>query len=86
MYYSIHTRFLPATNCRGARIKATLGKDSVVIPYPYDKTGGNCHQEAAEALQSKLRTTHDTGGWHAWDRPFVSGELPDGSWAHVFVD
>ena len=85
MYYAIHTRFLPTTETKGARIKATLGKNSVTIPYPYEHTGGLCHRAAAEALQSKLRATHDTGGWHPWDRPFVSGELPDGSWAHVFL-
>jgi hypothetical protein len=84
MYYSIHTRFLPATNCRGARIKATLDRNSVTIPYPYDKTGGNCHREAVETLLAKLRVERPDGFYYS--KAFVSGELPDGSWAHVFVD
>lgn len=85
MYYAIQTKFLPTTDTKGARIKATMDRHSVTIPYPYEHTGGLCHRAAAEALQAKLRTTHDTGGWYPWDRPFVSGELPDGSWAHVFL-
>jgi hypothetical protein len=85
MYYAIHTRFFPATETRGARIRATLGKHHATIPYPYELTGGTCHRAAAEALQAKLRTTHNTGGWYPWDRPFVSGELLDGSWTHVFL-
>jgi hypothetical protein len=84
MYYSIHTKYLAATNTRGSRIKATLDRDSVVIPYPYDSTGGNCHREAVETLLAKLRAERPDGFY--WNKPFVSGELPDGSWAHVFVD
>lgn len=86
MYYCIHTKFLPVTETLGARIKATMGKDSLTIPYPFHLSGGECHREAAKKLQEKLRTTREPGAFCAWDRYFHSGELPDGSWAHVFVD
>lgn len=86
MYYAIHTKYIPATNSRGSRIKATMGKDSLTIPYPYQLSGGECHREAARKLQAKLRATKEPGAFCAWDRDFLTGELPDGSWAHVFVD
>ena len=50
----IKTTYLPATNYRGERIKATCKAGSVTIPYPYELGGlGNvnaCHWEAARKL------------------------------------
>lgn len=53
---AIFTKFLPATDCLGARIKATTGckTASITIPYPYELSGSDCHRLAAEALASKI--------------------------------
>jgi hypothetical protein len=55
MAHSIHTRFIPATDTKQARIKAMCRIDhettlSVTIPYSWS---GREHYEAAEALRDK---------------------------------
>lgn len=87
MFYAIHTRFLPPTDHRGARIKASLDRCSVVIPYPYELQPEAAHVHAAHAVLRRVKAsrpeeTHRTE-W-TWNQ-FHSGELPDGSFAHVFV-
>ena len=55
MPVAIHTRYLPATNPRGARVKASTyrGRDvvwSVTIPYDHE---GREHERVADALRLK---------------------------------
>ena len=51
---AIITRFLPATNRLGSRIKAQACKHSLTISYPYGENTGNAHRMAAEQLAAKL--------------------------------
>ena len=51
---AIITKYLPTTNSRGSRIKATCSSGSVTIPYPYELSGQAVHRAAAEALAAKL--------------------------------
>ena len=84
---AIITRYLPATNTLGSRIKATAEAGSVTIPYPYHLCNWEAHRYAARILCDKLCHEHvtkwsdSTGG--GWELPLVSGTLPDGSMAHV---
>lgn len=76
---AIVTRVFPATNSRGARIKATAQAGTVYIGY--DEAGTNAderHAAAAAKLAAKF-------GWNNPDYygPFVAGALPDGSYVHV---
>ena len=51
---AIHTKRIPVTNTRGARIKAyTTGGLSAVVPYPYEKSYEQAHFEAVKALVAK---------------------------------
>lgn len=72
---AIHTKYLPATNTRGSRIKATCEAGSLTIDYPHDLNGQACHRRAAEALVARL-------GWQYG--PLLCGCLPDGSYCFVF--
>lgn len=75
---AIITKYLPATNSRGSRIKATCQAGSVTISYPYDLTGMCCHAAAAKALVEKL-------GWgHAHYGDLMGGGLPSGNYVFVF--
>jgi len=47
---AIHTKYLPATNTKGSRIKAYTQHLSVTIPYPYHLNGELCHFEAVKEL------------------------------------
>ena len=77
MPISIHTRYLPATDTRGARIKASTrapgGRiESVIISYDHE---GSEHEKAAHALRAR----------HWPDLPmFRAGETLDGR-GYVFT-
>ena len=87
--YAIQTKKLSATNTRGARIKATLASEgSITVSYNYAISDVSNHREAANALLAKL---------HVWDKApneqevnrwrwkLATGELSDGSYAHVWT-
>lgn len=70
---AIETRFLPATNTRGSRIKATtLGNHVVSLTLSYDHAMNSWdnHRAAAEALIAKLQ-------WY--DMSFYGGSTARGS-------
>ena len=77
MPIAIHTRYLPATERRPSRIKASTRRpdgriESVIISYDYE---GDGHEKAANALRARR--------WP--DRPmFRAGETLDGR-GYVFA-
>jgi hypothetical protein len=81
-YQAILSKYIPATNTKGSRIKAYCERGSITIPYPYELSGAACHREAVYALLAKFRD--EDGSKCSWCRPFVTGGLADG-YAHVFM-
>lgn len=85
---TINTKYLPATNTRGSRIKATCERGSVTISYPSRLTGGDAHVAAADALVCEF-VAQDSKKYgsnkNPWSARRIAGSLPDGSYAHVFV-
>lgn len=83
MQQAILTKFLPATNTRGARIKATCERGSITIPYPYELNPEEGHKAAVNTLTEKFatedfrRTGIDTAA-NPWKREFVTGALEKG--------
>jgi len=75
---AIRTRYCGPTDYRGSRIIATAegGDRPWRVVVPYDHGSRDPHRVAAVALCRKL-------GWHG---TLVSGGLPDGSCAFVFVN
>jgi len=88
---AIHSKYLLVTNSKGSRIKATCGRGSITIPYPYELSGDECHREAVRQLVAQFIQEDLEDGvckdpsQNIWGRPFVTGCLPDGSYAHVFT-
>lgn len=87
---AIQTKYLPATNFRGSRIKAVCERGSITIPYPYELSGDEVHRKAVRALVDRflLEDEKEYGtpvSENPWGRAFVSGTLADGSMVHVFV-
>lgn len=72
---AIITKYLGATDTRGARIKATAYDGSVTIPYDYALSEEANYRQAAMALVAKY-------GWPADN--WISGGAPDG-FGYVFV-
>jgi len=59
MTQAIETKFLPATNTKGARVKATAWAGSITLPYDYALNTDDMHRAAAEALAVKLNWKGD---------------------------
>ena len=74
MLQAIVTKYLPATNTRGSRIKATCAGGSTTRAYDYALDLDAQHHAAAIDLCNKL-------GW-TFSR-LHSGILPNGDGAHV---
>ena len=66
----IRTRYLPPTNTRGSKIKASCRAGSITIPYPHELSGADVHVQALEALIKKLKLD--------WGNEFIIGEDDQG--------
>lgn len=73
---AIVTKYFPATNHTGPRIKATAESGSVTIPFSYKGSTSDAHRAAALALIKKL-------GWEDCG-PIIGGGLPSNA-DYVFV-
>ena len=73
---AIQTKYLPATDTRGSRIKATCETGSITIAYPHELSGQAVHRKAAEALVDKF--------WPGIKDKLLGGSLKDGSSVFVF--
>lgn len=88
---AIITKYLPATDTKGTRIKASCTRGSVIVPWDYAESSERNHALAACELVKRF-AQEDTGRYgtvpveNPWLRPFVSGVLLDGSYAHVFME
>lgn len=79
-YKAIQTKFIPAGNVRGARVKASAAasgsrKHTVTVPYGHELDGVEAHADAVKKLCAKLN----------WSGKLAVGMLPDGSYAWVFI-
>lgn len=60
---AITTRYVPATDRKGARVSASCAMGTVFIPYPSELSGMDTHGAAAMALVRKLKW-ENIGLWH----------------------
>jgi hypothetical protein len=69
---AIHTKYIPATNCRGSRIKAWAeGGASITVPYDCACNRDEAHDKAALALVLKM-------GWKGFHSALIRGGSADG--------
>jgi hypothetical protein len=72
---AIVTKYLPGTDTKGARIKATAEAGSVTIGYPHElRDGQPAHRAAAQALAAKFN----------WPDKYLGAALPNNG-GYVFV-
>lgn len=64
---AIWTKFIPCSNVRGSRIKASAEGVSVTVPYASELNAERAHDEAAIALVRKM----------GWPGTLVRGGRPD---------
>lgn len=88
---AIQTKFLPATNFKGSRIKAVCSRGSITLSYPDELNQSDVHPWAARKLCERF-AAEDLKQYgtpiekNPWLKPFVSGGLPDNTEVHVFVN
>ena len=86
---AILTKYIPATNTRASRVKATCERGSITIDYPHELSGEEVHIAAANALVAKFikedKAKYGTNK-NPWARKRVCGGLPVLGYAHVFID
>lgn len=70
MTQAIVTRFLPPTNTKGARVKATAKGGSVTLAWDHERDEYGNHTRAVFALVHRLE-------WNRRQR-YASGVLPNG--------
>lgn len=85
---AIITKYLPATNTKPTRIKATCARGSLTLCE--DSSQEDAHRWVAVKLTKRfLELDEKEYGTdpkkNPWARPFVSGCLPSGEYAHVFT-
>ena len=91
---AIVTRYLGPTNTRPSRIVAQCERGKLVASYDSlpcgDMSGEGAHISAARLLCERF--AQEDASLYAspiatspWLRPLVTGGLPDGSYAHVFL-
>jgi hypothetical protein len=71
---TIVTKYLPATNVRGSRVKATAEAGSVTLSWDDALNADGNHKRAAEVLADKF----------GWGGTWVGGSAPGAG--YVFVD
>ena len=85
---AILTKYIPATNFKGSRIKAQCERGSITISYPHELSGADCHIAAVDCLIAKFvledKERYGTQR-NPWQDKRVCGQLPSGDYAHVFV-
>lgn len=74
MYQAINTKFLPATNVRGSRVKAIAEAGSVTLSWDHALNAEDNHVRAAEELARKF----------GWQGNWRGGALPKSS-GYAFV-
>lgn len=87
---AIVTKYLPATNFRGARIKAECERGKVTIPFPHELTWNLAHISAADLLVARFvnedaKRHPDSTFLNPWASPRVCGSISHDKCAHVFL-
>ena len=72
---AIFTKYIPATNTRGSRIKAYDGDNSIILPYDGSLSTEQVHRKAAIALCNKL----------GWKGALCEGSSKSGN-VYVFIE
>ncbi len=87
---AIQTKYLPATNVKGSRIKAWCERGSITISYPDELSGDACHVYAADKLVEKFVKEDEKRygtNKNPWSAKRICGGLPKpNGCVHVFLD
>ena len=85
---AIISKYLPPTNTRGSRIKASCERGSAIVSYDDSLSHEGPHVAAVDALVARF-VKEDAARYgterNPWSAPRVCGQIPSGAYVHVFV-
>lgn len=79
---AITIKYLPATNTKGSRYKASCAGGSITVNYDYAQDAEGNVKAAVTALLNKLGWTKDNGYTVEW----AVGQSKNGTWVAVAID
>lgn len=86
---AIVTKYLCPTNFKGSRYKATSQAGSITVSADDALSLDDNHAAVCAALCKKLddqsQAKYGPAARRNWSQPKTVGQLPDGTWAHVFA-
>lgn len=86
---AIITKYLPVTNHKPSRIKASCERGSITVGYHSETLAEDgAHIRAAQALVNKfIAEDAEKYSTHVnpWSKPRVCGQIPSGEFVHVFI-
>ena len=86
---AIVTKYLPPSNIRGSRVKATCQRGSITVSLPPELNRNDYHAYAANKLVDKfIKEDAERYGSNKnpWANPRITGELPNGDYVHVYKE
>lgn len=81
---AITTKFIPASNTRGDRVKASYAGKSITTGWDYALDTVENHKEAAQALERKMASNPDGLGRQFYN--YVGGSNQDGSFTWIALE
>lgn len=85
---AIITKFIPATNKRASRYKATCERGSLTVAADYDLNASDNHRAVCDALCAKF-VAEDVAKYgskaNQWSKPKASGQIPSGECVFCFI-
>ena len=84
---AIITKYLPPSNVKGARIRATCEAMTIILSWDYDGNPEVNHRVAAAELCLRMdkRCAKLYGSKPQWNKPKVAAQLKGGEYVHVFI-
>lgn len=88
---AIITKYLPATNFKGSRIKASCERGSLTRSYDSGSGDAEAHRAVVDALCARFDAEDEAkyggkrGHKGSWLRPKASGQIPDGRYVFCFI-
>ncbi len=87
---AIISKYLPATNFKPSRIKASCERGSVIVSYDSAQNEQGVHVWAANKLCERFVAEDaikygSRAETNPWAKPRVVGQIPSGEYVHVFT-
>lgn len=87
---AIITKYVPPTNTKPGRVKATCERGSLTVSWDHGLDDGANHRAVCDALCLRFDVEDEKKygskfGPHSWGRSKASGQIPSGEYVFCFI-